>query len=88
MKIKSGFVVREIAGDYIVVATGEISKTFHAMIKLNDSGKDIWDILSEGASQQELYDKLCAKHGLPLEEIKPSTDEFVEVLRKNDLFEA
>ena len=42
MKIKDGFVLRDIAGDTVVIATGELSKTFHGMIKLNSTGKEIW----------------------------------------------
>ena len=38
MKIKDGFVLRDIAGDTVVIATGEISKTFHGMIRLNSTG--------------------------------------------------
>lgn len=48
MKIKDGFVLRDIAGDTVVIATGEISKTFHGMIRLNSTGKEIWEILSSG----------------------------------------
>ena len=38
MKIKKGFVVRKVAGENIVVLVGGMSKTFHGMIKLNDTG--------------------------------------------------
>ena len=35
MRIKEGFVLREVAGQVVVIATGEASKGFHGMIKLN-----------------------------------------------------
>ena len=53
MKIKDGFVLRDIAGDTVVIATGELSKTFHGMIKLNSTGKEIWQILSSGDVTEE-----------------------------------
>ena len=43
MKIKNGFVVREIAGECVVVALGEASKVFNGIIKLNETGKIIWN---------------------------------------------
>lgn len=41
MRIKDGFVMRKVAGKYVVVATGEASRSFHGMIKLNDTGRHI-----------------------------------------------
>ena len=41
MKIKNGFVAKEIAGQYVVVALGQASKIFNGIIKLNESGKFI-----------------------------------------------
>ena len=35
MKLKPGFVLREVAGQALVIATGELSKQFKGMIKLN-----------------------------------------------------
>ena len=32
MRIKKGFVLREVAGQIMVIATGEASKDFHGMI--------------------------------------------------------
>ena len=42
MKIKKGFVLRDVAGRSVVVATGTAAKKFRGMIILNDTGKDIW----------------------------------------------
>ena len=59
MKIKKGFVVREIAGQSVVVALGSATKDFNGMIKLNDSGRVIWDMLSEGKAAEDGF--LCAR---------------------------
>lgn len=34
MKIKDGFVLRQVAGQGVVIATGEASKEFSGMVKL------------------------------------------------------
>ena len=41
MKIKKGFVLRDVAGRSVVVATGAAAKKFRGMIMLNDTGKEI-----------------------------------------------
>ena len=58
MKIKDGFVLREIAGQTVVIATGEASKTFHGMVKLNGTGRDIWQGLANGLSAEEIAREL------------------------------
>ena len=59
MKLKQGFVLREVAGQTLVVATGEASKDFHGMIKLNESGRIIWEQLLAGKSEKEIAEHLC-----------------------------
>ena len=39
MKIKNGFVLRDVGGQAVVIAVGEASKTFHGMINLNATEK-------------------------------------------------
>ena len=38
MKIKKGFVLRKVGGESVVVPVGEMSKQFHGMINLNETG--------------------------------------------------
>lgn len=37
MKIKDGFVLREVAGQTVVIGVGALSEQFHRMIRLNDT---------------------------------------------------
>lgn len=37
MKIKDGFVLREVAGQTVVIGVGALSEQFHGMILLNDT---------------------------------------------------
>ena len=59
MKIKNGFVVREIAGECVVVALGEASKIFNGIIKLNDTGRIIWNMLAEGSEKKKWWKRSC-----------------------------
>ena len=38
VRIKDGFVLRDVAGQTVVIATGEASRDFHGMVKLNGKG--------------------------------------------------
>ena len=65
MKIKDGFVKQEISGKWLAVATGELSRTFHGMIELNETAAVIWDALEAGQSKDAIVDAIAGMYGIP-----------------------
>ena len=47
MKISSNYVIREIAGDYIIVSIGQAIFDFQGLITVNEIGAFIWKLLQE-----------------------------------------
>ena len=47
MKIKDGFVLEEVGGDFLAVAVGDRATEFSAMVRLNGTGAFLWNLLSE-----------------------------------------
>ena len=82
MRIKSGFVLREVAGQVMVIATGEASKDFHGMIKLNATGKEIWLGLQEGLSEEDIAKKLQEKYEVESEKAVEDTRAFLEKMEE------
>lgn len=78
MRIKDGFVLREVAGQNMVIATGEASKDFHGMIKLNNTGKDIWQGLQAGLTEADIAKNLQEKYSVESEKAIQDTKEFIE----------
>ena len=87
MKIKDGFVVRDLAGQSIVVALGEASKTFNGMIKLNDTGRLIWDMLAVGKSKEDIIDRFTAEYDVEREIADRDVTAFIETLQGADILE-
>ena len=81
MRIKDGFVVRDIMGQCVVVATGEASETFSGMIKLNDTGKDIWEGVAAGKSEEEIAEFLISEYDVDEERAKNSVKSFVSDMK-------
>lgn len=77
MRIKSGFVLREVAGQNMVIATGEASKDFHGMIKMNNTGKEIWMGLQAGLSEDGIASALHEKYHVDSEKAKQDVKEFI-----------
>lgn len=87
MKIKSGFIVKEIAGQYVVIALGAASKIFNGIIKLNDSGKFIWDKLAVGADKDEIVNALLEEYDVDRTVAEADVDKFIDELKGANILE-
>lgn len=67
MKIKEGFVMREVAEQAVVIAVGEASKTFHGMINLNGTGKLIWEGVEQGKTEEEIAHRILEDYEVDYE---------------------
>lgn len=88
MKIKNGFVAREIAGQYVVVALGQASKVFNGIIKLNESAKFIWDMLVRGAEKEDIVKALLNEYeGVEAAVVEADVDNFINKLEGANILE-
>ena len=81
MKIKNGFISRTVAGNHVVVATGEQSKKFNGVIKLNESGLILWNKLIDGADKDALVSALLDEYDITSEIAEKDVEKFVGELR-------
>lgn len=82
MRIKNGFVLREVAGQIMVIATGEASKDFHGMIKLNSTGKVIWLGLQEGLEECAIAKRLQEQFDVDAEKALEDTRVFLKQMEE------
>lgn len=88
MKIKKGFMLQNVAGNNIVVPTGEKTVDFNGIITLNDSGMLLWKKLETGTEREELADVLINEYeGLTNETALADVDLFIKKLEANGLVE-
>ena len=87
MKIKNGFVMRELAGEYVVIALGDASKIFNGIIKLNDTGKIIWEMLSQGAEQDTIVDAILKEYNAESAKVEADVARFIETLKGANILE-
>ncbi len=87
MKIKEGFVLREVAGQTMVIAIGEISKTFKGMIKLNATAKDIWLYIEKGLTIDEIINEMIEKYDVSKDIIEKDILKIIELMKVNHIIE-
>ena len=86
MKIRDGYLLRSVAGKNIVVSVGA-QLDFNGMLTLNDTGVFFWNLLSKGASKEEMLDALLKEYDVSAEDASKDIDEFIGKLKDARLLE-
>ena len=86
MKIRDTYILRSVAGENLVVCVGS-SVNFNSVITLNDTGKFLWEKLTEGATSEELVTALLSEYDISKEIAERDALAFIEKLKENDILE-
>lgn len=88
MKIKSDFTIQKVGNSYVAIAVGETSKTFRTMIKLNETGAFLWNLLAgKDMTEEELTEALLAEYEVDRETAQSDVHKIVSVLSENKIFQ-
>ena len=87
MKIKTEYILREVAGTWIVMPFGTTAVNFNGMITLNETGRIIWQQLEKGASEQEIVNVLMEEYDAPECKIRQDVSSFLGRLRDHNCLE-
>ena len=88
MKIKEGYVIRQVMGNYVVIATGEESRNFHGMVKLNETAANIWTYISEGKGEDEIVAAMMEEYEVEEEKLRADVRKTIEILVAQGLVES
>ena len=84
MKVKDGFILRKVGKQYVVAATGEASKNFNGMIRLNDEAAFAFGLLQSGITEEALVAGLVEKYGGNEAEVRADVVNFLSKLKEAD----
>lgn len=88
MRLKSGFVLEEVAGTFLAVAVGERAEELKVLIKLNSTGAFLWKILAErDVTEEELVLALLAEYDVDAELAKRSVRDFLKIVSDGGLID-
>lgn len=79
--------LREVAGNNVVVAIGKATVDFNGLISLNDTGAFLWKQLEKGADQDDLLSSVLDEYDIDEADAKADIAEFIEKLKGADLLE-
>ena len=87
MKLKGEFVLREVAGEIIVIPVGKTALNFNGMICINAVSAEIWKGLQEEKTKAEILENILQEFDVSLEEATADLDVFLHQLKENNLLE-
>lgn len=86
-KIKKGFMLRQVAGNYIVIGIGEEAVDFNGMVTINETGAFLWKMLEEGCDKEDLLAALLKEYDIDEESAKADISDFLKKLYDGKLLE-
>lgn len=88
MKVDKEFVLREIAGDYIIIPTGKTVLEFNGLITVNEVGVSIWNLLQEEISFDELVQGILDEYDVEEDIAREDIQEFLDKLVAGGILQA
>lgn len=85
MKVKDGYLLREVAGNYIIVAIGDEAVDFDGIITVNELGAFIWKILEEDTETENIVAKILEEYDVSEDVVKDDVEKFIDKLKKAEL---
>lgn len=81
MRASKDFIMREIAGEFILVPVGAAAMKFNGLITMNELGKYIFELLAEERTVQELAERITGEYDVSMDTAARDAEEFLQQLR-------
>ena len=82
MELKGEYILREIAGDAVLIPTGKSALDFNGIIALNEVSADIWKCLQDGYSKENILEYLLEQYEVERETVSADLNDFLAQLHQ------
>ena len=87
MKVRKDFVLRETAGDYMIIPTGRTVQSFDGLITVNEVGADLWNMLQSEVTFDDLLRGILTIYDVDKETAEEDIREFLVTLRERGILD-
>lgn len=87
MRVSKDLILREIAGEYILIPVGKAALKIHGMINLSESGAFLWKLLQNDCTEEALTDALLTEYDVDRETAAGDVRSFIEQMEKVGILE-
>ncbi len=86
MKIRDTYILRNVAGENLVVTVGA-NVNFNSVMTLNETGKFLWEKLSDETTEDALVAALLSEYAVDKTTAERDVAAFIEKLKENNILE-
>ena len=87
MKIREGFLLRNVAGNNVVVQIGQATLDFNGMMSLNETGAFIFSKMLDGTTKEQLIEDLISEYEVERKIAQKDVDDFIKKVEGEGLLE-
>ncbi len=87
MKIKEGYILKEVAGAKIVIATGAQKMNFNGIMTFNDVGATVFNLLDGVHSISEIAEIIAKEYDVSVDMVQADVEKLIEKMRAHNLIE-
>ena len=80
MKLEKEFVLREIAGDYVIIPVGKTVIEFNGLITVNEVGVSIWNMLQNEVTFDQIFQGILNEYEVEESVAREDIREFLDQL--------
>lgn len=89
MKLKTGLILREVAGQYVIVPTGKRVQEVTNIVYISSSAAYLWDYMKDHEFEKEDLVKRIMEYyeGVTEEKASEDIDKFLKILSDNNILD-
>lgn len=82
MKVSNEFILREVAGEYILVPVGAAAVKLNGLITLNEIGAFIFKVLQKEQTEESVVKKILEEYEIDFETATEDLKAFLQQMRE------
>lgn len=87
MKIKDGYIIKDVAGSKIVIATGAQKLDFNGVMTFNSVGAEIFNLLDGANSVDDIVNKIAEEYNVPVERVREDVEKLIIKMKEHNLID-
>ncbi len=87
MKPRSDVILTDVGGESILVPVGKLAVSMHGVVRLNETGREIWQGLTEGLDENAIAERLAERYEVDEAKARKDVAAAVEKLRAAGVLE-
>ncbi len=86
MKINNNFMLKKVAGEYMIIPTGNNNVNFSKIFNINETGAFIFEKLKDGKNKEDILELMSKEYNASKDILKNDIEEFIDELKKRGIY--